>query len=132
VVPSARLLGAETAIMATKKKKAKKLGSRTAARKKPTKSKRKAPTKPAKKKMSAPKSKPKRAAKKRAAPKKALPKKAAAPPPKSFAEKLRVANAETDVDGDEMEDEADDAGQPDERDGGDAEEVDADGTGEQE
>ena len=52
----------------------------------------------------------------------------AIPPPKTFAEKLRAANAATDVYGDEMEDEADDAGETDDEHDGD----DADGTSEQE
>jgi len=83
--------------------------------------------------MPAPK-KPKQAAK--AAKKKAAPKPKhaekrqavktpARPPPKTFAEKLRAANAATDVYGDEMEDEADDAVETDD-------EHDADGTSEQE
>jgi len=95
--PSARLLGAETAIMATKKKKAKKLSSRKAASRKPKKSKRKASTRPAKKRP-APK-KPKAAAKKRVAPKpkRAARKRAAPPLPKTFAEKVRDRDPSTEV-----------------------------------
>jgi len=84
-------------------------------------------------KMSAPK-KPKQAAKKMAAPKpkhaekRQAVKTPARPPPKTFAEKLRAANAATDVYGDEMEDKADDAVETDDEHDGD----DADGTSEQE
>jgi hypothetical protein len=113
--------------MATKKmaKKPKK-GTRAQAS-----TKRKAPAKVAKR--AAPKSKPKKAAKDRAAPKTSKAVKAPViPRPRTFAEKLRDANAKTDVDGDEMEDGADDAGEADERDVGDSEEVDTDGTSEHE
>jgi hypothetical protein len=130
----ARLPGAETATMATKKKRAKtpkKPSSRAATA--PNTPKKKTRTNPAKKQAA--KKKPKQAAKKQAAPKtKKTAKTPAVPRPRTFAEKLRDANARIDVHGDDMENEADGAGQAGERDVGEAEEVegDADGTSEQE
>jgi hypothetical protein len=114
--------------MATKKKKAKKT-ARTA----PKKPRKKAPTKAAKKKV-APK-KPNQTAKKHTAPKtKKTAKTPAVSRLRTFAEKLRDVNARIDVHDDDTENEADGAEEADERDAGDAEEVenDADSTSEQE
>jgi hypothetical protein len=94
--------------------------------------KKKAPTKAAKKRV-APK-KPRPAAKKHAAPKaKKAAKTPAVPRPRTFAEKLRDANARLDDHGDDTKNAADGAEEADERDAGDDEaEDDADGTSEQE
>jgi hypothetical protein len=121
--------------MASTKKTAKKQpGSRTANARQPRKSKWKAPKPPAKK-VSPPKSKPKKVATKRAAP---SPRKAArtqaVAPRKTFAQKLRDANARIDIHGENAGDEADNAWEGDERDVGDAQEggVDADDSSEHE
>ena len=110
--------------MATTKKKAKP-GASTAASKK---SDRTAPAKPTKK-MSAPTSKPKQAAEKKAAPTTTRPAQTRGkPPPKTYAEKLRDANAKLDV-ADDTDDEADVREADDD---GDADESGADDTSEQE
>jgi hypothetical protein len=88
--------------MATKKtkaKKAKKPSPRTAASKRPTKSKKGAPTKAAAKKTPAPRKKPEKPARKRAAPTstKAAKTQAAVPHPKTFAAKVRDCDAGTGV-----------------------------------
>jgi hypothetical protein len=118
--------------MATKKKKAKMPTKPSSPATAPKKPKKEAPTKAAKKKVAP--NKPKPAAKKHAAPKTKTAKTPAIPRPKTFAEKLRDANARIDVPGDDVENGADEVGGADERDLGDTEEVegDADGTNERE